>query len=198
MKPPFYLIAVLTAFNLPAQSQVLGIFEQSAEELSEYGQQIAALELLLTRQQEGYEFVESSLAAISGITGTEFTLHQHYYSSLETPNPAITQSPELDEFSSFQSLISTDLTTAISRWQQSGCLTFNDRAYIGSTSAFITKTLFSQLSTSITLTSDNDFAMTDDQRAEKISQLHSQARSLYVFTQTFIDGVDLLILNRKN
>ena len=198
MKTLFILIAVLTSFSLPARTQILGIFEQGAEELSEYGQQIAALELLLTRQQKGYQLIESGLTTIANITDTEFNLHQNYYSSLGTVNPAITQSPELDQFRELQSQLSSNLTTALDRWQESKYLTAGDRLYIAHTSANIANMSTSQSITFKILTSDEGVTLSDDQRAEMISRLHSQALTLYVFARSFIDAVDLLILNRED
>jgi hypothetical protein len=198
MNNPFYFIAVLTAFNLPAQSQVLGVFEQGAADLKEYGQQIAALELLLTRQQEGYRVVESGLTAISAITGTEYNLHQHYFTSLDDINPAVDQIPEIPAFFSIESQTLNELTAALTRWHQSQYLSSKDNAYVTRTSSFVTTMATRQLLTLYEITSDSKLTMTDDQRVDMISKLYTQIRSLYVYTQTFIDDIDLLIINRKN
>jgi hypothetical protein len=191
------ILILLTAFSLQPQCQILGIFEQGAEELSEYGQQIAALELLLSRQQNGYQIIESGLTAISNITGIECTLHQNYYSSLVIGNPAITRSPDFDEFLSVQSQISTALATALTRWRQSGYLSSPDLDYITRVCSAIESTMASQLSAFNTLISSNNFNMTDDQRIRMISQAYSKIKFLYFYSQSFIDEVDLLILNRK-
>jgi hypothetical protein len=197
MKTPSLLIALLFTTTLPAHSQILGIFEQGAEELKEYGQQIAALELLLTRQQKGYQIIESGLYSISSITGNEYNLHQNYYNSLPKVNPSISRSPDLDEFVSIRSLISTDLIDALERWNKSAFLTSNDGNCIISTSANITKMSLSQSVTFMTLTSGDAVPLTDDQRIGMISDLLDEVRSLYAYTQAFIDQVDLLILNRR-
>ena len=197
MKTLIILVATLTTLNLPVQSQILGIFEQGAEELSEYGQQIAALELLLTSQHNGYQIVVSGLNSISTITGTEFGLHQSYYSSLSVVNPAITQSPGMTTCLSLESQVLTALPTALARWRQSRYLTANDLEYITRISSAITNLAGSQLSTLDTLTADNDFSMTDDQRIKMLTSLYTHIQLLYSYSQSFIDAVDLLLLNRQ-
>jgi hypothetical protein len=197
MKTPFIYIAILATLSLPARSQVLGIFEQGAEELSEYGQQIAALELLLSRQQKGYQIIESGLSSIGSITGDEFTLHQDYFTSLASVNPAINQTPEPAVFLSTESQNLNGLTAALARWRQSRWLTFTDFSYITRMSSVIVTMATLQISAFSALTSNDNLTMTDDRRIVMISQLYSQAQSLYNNSQVFINKVNTLIFNRK-
>jgi hypothetical protein len=197
MKTPFIYIAILATLSLPARSQVLGIFEQGAEELSEYGQQVAALELLLSRQQKGYQIIESGLSSIGSITGDEFNLHQNYYASLAAVNPAITQTPESTAFLSIEPQILNGLTGALDRWRHSQYLTSTDLAYVTRMSSVIAAMATLQLSTFSALTSNDNLTMTDDRRIVMISQLYSQAQSLYNNSQVFINKVNTLIFNRK-
>jgi hypothetical protein len=198
MKTLLILVATLTTLTLPAQSQILGIFQQGAEELSESDQQLAALALLLTRQQNGYHIIESGLTSIDTITGNEFNLHRNYYTSLATVNPAITQTPESTAFLSIESQIINESSAALSRWRQSQYLTSSDLAYVTRMSSVIASIATLQLSTFNMLTSNSNLTMTDDQRVEMIYQNDQQARSLFNFYQSLITSVDLLILDRRN
>jgi hypothetical protein len=198
MKITSLLVALLVTMTFPAHSQIIGIFEQGAEELKEYGQQIAALELLLTGQRKGYHIIESGLSSIGSITGGEFTLHQNYYAGLGAVNPAIALTPKSTGFLSIESQTLNALTAALNRWRQSQYLTSTDLAYVTRVSSFIASTATLRLSTFNALTSNNNLTMTDDQRVGIISQLYIQIQSLYVYLQTFIDSVDFLILNREN
>jgi hypothetical protein len=198
MKTSIFFIALLSAFGLRAQSQILGIFEQGAEELQEYGQQVAALEVLLNRQQKGYQVIESGLSSICSITGDEFNLHQNYYTNLATVNSAITQTPESAAILSTESQILDELSAALTRWRQSPYLSPTDLAFATRMNSVIINMATLQISIFDTLISNNNLTMTDDQRVEMINQINQQAVSLFNYSQSFITSVDLLILDRKN
>jgi hypothetical protein len=198
MKTPLIIIAILTTLSLPARTQILGIFEQGAEELSEYGQQIAALELLLTRQQNGYQIIESGLTAFSSITGDEFTLHRNYYGSLGAVNTVIAQGSEIDECMSLESAVLTTLLPTLQRWRTSKYLRAGELAYINQMTEILTNTASAQITSLSLLLTSGTLMMTDDQRISRITQLYVKFRSVYACSQIFINAVDYLILNRMN
>jgi hypothetical protein len=198
MKTSFLLVVLFVCFELSARSQVLGVFEQGAEELREYGQQIAALGLLLDRQEKGYQVIESGLSSIGSITGGEFGLHQEYYAGLGAVKPVIGQSPDVTAFLSMESQMLHGLTAALSRWRQSQYLTATDLAFVTRMSSVITNAATLQLSIFKGLTSNGNLVMSDDQRVEMMGRVYAYNRRLCVCSQAFIDGVEFLILNRKN
>jgi hypothetical protein len=198
MKRSILFVALVAGFGISARSQVLGIFEQGAEELSEYGRQIAALGMLLNRQEKGYQIIESGLSSIGSITGDELSLHQNYYSSLGAVNRGITQNPELKAFLSTESQILNGLTAALACWRQSPYLTSTDHSYVTRMSSVIVDQANLQLCIFNALTSNDSLTMSDDIRVEMLFELYAHIRDLCVYAQDFIDAVDILILNRKN
>ena len=198
MKPFSLLTALVLTIFLPARSQLLGIFEQGAQELREYGQQLAALELLLNRQHSAYQVFESGLNSISSITGGELTLHQTYYTSLATPNPEIAGSPQLAAFVSMQSKTTTDWQTALARWQTSQYLTSAELAYVAQVTAAIIRTIAIQVSSFNMFVSDNILTMSDNERMKELSTACRNIQSLYIFSHDLIDEIDMLIINRRS
>jgi hypothetical protein len=193
----FLFVALLVGFDLSARCQVVGIFEQGAEELKEYGQQIAALELLLSGQRKGYQIIESGLSSIGSITGSEFNLHQNYYAGLGAVNPAIIQVPEVSEFLILESSMLANLSTALNRCRKSNFLTSTDIAFIIRMSAIFTNTVSSQIASFNRVLFADSLTLTDDQRITIIDQLDREARSSYTLLQSLIATANLLILNRE-
>jgi hypothetical protein len=192
------LIALLTAFCHPVQSQVLAIFEQGAEELKEYGQQIAALELLLTGQQKGYQIIESGLSSIGSITGDEYSLHQNYYGSLGAVNPAIAQTSQIAECLSVESTMLTALSTAIQRWRSSKYLTTGDLSYINQMTEILTNAASTQLKCLRLLVADDGLMMTDNERIQQVNTVYQQLTSIISLSRVFISSTDILVLNREH
>jgi hypothetical protein len=196
MKIACFLAALLVTTALPARSQIIGIFEQGAEELRENGQQIAALELLLTGQRKGYQIIESGLSSIGSITGSEFTLHQNYYAGLDTVNPAIAQTGEIAECLSIESSTITALSTATQKWRYSKYLTANDHAYIQRMTAVLTDAASVQLTCLTILLTNDTLTMTDNERLQQIVNVGQQLASISGVGKSFISFTDALILNR--
>ena len=196
MKITCFLVAGLVMAALPARSQIIGVFEQGAEELREYGQQIAALELLLTGQRKGYQIIESGLSSIGSITGDEFSLHQNYYAGLGAVNPVIAQTGEIAECLSLESSMLTAIATGAQRWRTSKYLTAGDLAYIDQMIAILTNAASTQLTClSLVLTSDS-LTMTDNERTRQIVNVSQQLVSIAGTSNSFISFTDALILDR--
>jgi hypothetical protein len=196
MKRLILFVALVAGFGVSARSQVVGIFEQGAEELGEYGRQIAALAMLLNRQEKGYQVIETGLSLIGSITGDELSLHKNYYASLGVVNRGITQSPELKAFLSTESQILNGLTAALASWRQSPYLTSTDHSYVTRMSSVIVDKANLQLYIFNALTSNDSLTMSDDIRVEMLFEVYAHIRDLCVYTRNFIDAVEILILNR--
>jgi hypothetical protein len=180
-----------------ARGQFLGgIFEQGATELREYGQQIAALALLIDRSEKGYRIVEGGLAHIGGITGTEYGLHQIYFGSLSMVNPAVAQMPEVGEILSMETGIVNGMASAVKRWRASGRLTAGEimvvtEVYAGAVQ--VSEEVITELKAAL---ADGVLVMGDGQRMNRVESLAQRIREMAAMAARYDAGVDLLVVMR--
>jgi len=193
------LVNLLTAgFGDGALAQSLdGIFGQGAEELKEYGQQVAALNLLAGLEGQGYQIQETGLASIGGITSDEYGWHQAYFGSLAAVNPAVAGMPEVGEILAVEGSMVRGMAAGLKRWKASGWLTASELGYFGQ--------VYSQVCTvgsaglqelQVVLTADS-FTMTDEERIRRVVALDKEMKEWDAAVERFEMGVEVLVRGRE-
>jgi hypothetical protein len=181
-----------------ARGQFLGgIFDQGATELREYGQQIAALALLIDRSEKGYRIVESGLADIGGFTGTEYGLHQHYFESLAAVNQNVAQMPEVGEILGMEAAMVRGMGSAVNRWQASGRLTAGEMGVAAQEYAGVCQEGEEILGELRVVLTDNNLVMGDGERMGRVVALAARMRELAQSSSAYSAGGDLLVAQRK-
>lgn len=120
MRIVFLWLVVLMAGR--ADGQVLGgIFNQGATELKEYGQQIAALAVMIGKLEKGYQIIEGGEDSIGTSAAAEYGLHQTYFASLTAVNPAVAEMPDVEDILAMESAMVNGMGAAVKRWAASVC-----------------------------------------------------------------------------
>jgi hypothetical protein len=176
---------------------VIGIFEQGAYELKEYGQQIAALGLFSTLEEKGYGVKESGLASIGSITGNEYGLHQTYFGSLRAVNPAVGEMAAVVEILALEAGTVKGFGAAMRRWEGSGGLTAGELAMLGQIYANLCTVGANGVLALGDVAANGKLTMSDDQRMERIMQIDRQMREHNVFAQQVSAETDLLVMERQ-
>jgi len=174
-----------------------GIFEQGAEELKEYGQQLGALSVFAGLQEQGYQIQETGLASIGGITGDEYGLHQAYFGSLAAVNPAVAGMPEVGDILAVEGSMARGMAAGFQRWKASGWLTAADLLYIDQVYSQVCSVGSEGLQElQVVLTADS-LTMTDDERMRQIVALDQEMKEWDAAVERFEVGVEVLVRGRK-
>src|SRR5450631_2488296 len=85
-----FILNLIIMISIGASAQGLSnIFNQKAADLKSMGKQIVLLQLYIGWIEKGYNIARSGLTLIGEIKQGEFNLHNVFFSSLSSVNPAI-------------------------------------------------------------------------------------------------------------
>ena len=193
-----WMVMMLLATTIFSRGQgIIGIFEQGAYELKEYGQQIAALGLFITQEEKGYGIKESGLASIGSITRNEYGLHQTYFGSLASVNPVVGEMAAVTEILALETGVVKGFGAAMGRWKGSGGLTAAELAMLGQIYANLCTVGVDGVEALEDVITKGELTMSDDQRMERIMQIDREMRERNVFAQQVAAEGDLLVMERR-
>ena len=161
------------------------------------GQQIAALALFITQEEKGYGIKESGLANIGSITGNEYGLHQTYFGSLASVNPAVGEMAAVAEILALETGIVKGFGAAMGRWKGSGGLTAAEWTMLGQVYADLCTAGVEGVQALTDVMTTGRLTMTDDQRMERIMQIDRRMREQNVFAQQVAAEGDFLVMERQ-
>lgn len=167
-------------------------FKQNSTRLKYYAQQVAALQVYAGELVKEYQVTDAGLTGISGSKQGEYDLHQGYYASLESVNPAVAQMPEVAEIGDIQGAIVQRFSTALSRYRSDGVLGADRVAFVEQAYGAILQGCADDVKALATVLAADNWQMTDDQRIARIRELDAEMRQRYAFTLAFTDRADLL------
>lgn len=85
--------------------------------LSTWIEQLAALQTLEQTVKQGYAAVTNGLQTIGNIRADEYQLHQAYYGSLATVNPAVVDDPRTLELTNLLQQLVERLNAELNYWR---------------------------------------------------------------------------------
>ncbi|MCR8556943.1 hypothetical protein KXD93_04790 [Mucilaginibacter sp. BJC16-A38] len=167
-------------------------FSQKKTLIKYLTQQIVALESFESDVKKGYRIATGGLGTIGGITGAEFGLHQSYFASLKTVNPAVRNDPDLAVVSEYAQAIGSGLNTL----GQVDGLDSDTKTYIRQVSAQVLQDCNADLVELKPVVSDGQVQMTDQERIAKLHEVYERMKDRYVFTQHFRNAVRVMAQQR--
>jgi len=181
---------------LPGRAQTFAEwFNQNSTRLKYYARQIAALQIYAGELEKELQVSDAGLMAISGSKQGEYDLHQGYYGSLESIDPAVGQMPEVAEIRDLQAAIVQRFSTALIRYRSDGVLGADRVASVEQAYSSVLQAGSSDVAALAAVLTPNSWQMTDDQRIARIRELDAAMRLRYAFTLAFTDQADLLELD---
>ena len=94
-----------------------GLTCHAQQGLSTWLEELAALRTLEQTVKQGYTTVTTGLQDIGDIREDEYRLHQAYYGSLETVNPAVADDPKTLELTALLRLLLARLNDELNYWR---------------------------------------------------------------------------------
>lgn len=180
------MCSILQNFSLQAQ------VKQRKEMLL----QIAALKVYLEYTQKGYVAVKKGLYFIGDLKKGEVKLHQDYFNSLMSVNPKIKKYAKVAEIMVLQLRIATISNKTFKGIKQDDLFHGNELDYIARSFERLFEHCDDSLDELISLTTDAELQMKDDQRLERIDGLYDSMVAHYTFCLAFSNEIKQLALGK--
>lgn len=159
-------------------------------------QQIAALKVYIDAAQKGYSIARKGLNTIGDLKRGEFHLHIDYFNSLKKVNPKIKKYGRVAEVIALQWKIIKSYNRSFEELDQGDLFHGSELAYIKRVFNRLIDNCNDTLDELITVTTDRQLEMKDDERMERIDRLYYTMMDHYSFCQSFNKQVKLLYLLR--
>jgi hypothetical protein len=186
------------SFSYTDYAQSLGeIFSQGASELSLNGAQIAAFQLLGSATDAGYNIIENGLAGIGQIHGTEFGLHQAYFTRLSAVSPVVAAMPEVPDILRTEQDPVSGLSAAIQRRRASGLLTPGELDMAGKVYERLCQLGTDELAELQDLLTNGKLTMGDAARMKRVRAIDAKVREQWRAGKELAGEVEGLMGERK-
>jgi hypothetical protein len=160
--------------------------------------QIALIAVHVRELEKAIEIARDGLTTIHDIKNGEFHLHQLFFSSLQSVNPAVARYSKIAEIISDQISIITGFQNILRRLRTDKTLPVSELTYVNAVYTHLTDECSESLSNLIAITTDGPFEMTDDERIERIDGIYADIKDKYAFTQAFTMSTNSLVSETTN
>ncbi|HMH35210.1 MAG TPA: hypothetical protein VK543_19375 [Puia sp.] len=186
MKKVVIILCVALASNqVNAQSDIKAMLKQ----ITLLGIYIRDLEKAIVIAREG-------LKTIDEIKHGEFNLHNMFFSSLRSVNPAVVKYSKVAEIIVDQLAIVSDFKNLLDRLNSSGKITKAELSYVTAVYSHISDECSKSINDLIEVTSDGKLEMTDGERIKRIDGIYSAVKDKYAFTKSFTSNADRVARER--
>jgi hypothetical protein len=158
--------------------------------------QIAALQMYIGHAQKGYSIAKKGLNTVGDFKRGEFNLHTDYFNSFKTVNPKIKKYVKVAEIVSLQVKIMKSYGNFYRQVQQDDLFHGNEVEYIKRVFERLIDNCDSILEELITVITDNQLEMKDDERMSRIDVLYKNMMDNHTFCESFSNQTRLLSLSR--
>lgn len=159
-------------------------------------QQIAALKVYIDAAQKGYSIAKKGLNTIGDLKRGEFKLHTDYLNSLKKVNPKIKSYSRVAEIVGLQLKIMKSYRRTYTDFKQGDLFHGSELEYINRVFGRLMDNCNDTLDELMTVTTDGQLEMKDDERMERIDRLYYAMMDNYSFIQSFNKQAKLLHLLR--
>ena len=159
-------------------------------------QQIGALKVYIDAAQKGYSIAKKGLNTIGDLKRGEFTLHTNYLNSLKKVNPKIKRYTRVTEIIDLQLKILKNCNSTYQDLNNGDLFHGSEVPYIKRVFGRLMNDCDANLEELITVTTDGELEMKDDERMERIDRLYDTMMDNYSFFQSFNNQVKILSFSR--
>jgi hypothetical protein len=194
----FVALLLVVCLGGSARGQGLSnFFSQGSAKVEYYAEQLAGLQLYISKIEKAAQIVGNGLQDIKEIKNGEFNLHQAFFGSLSQVNPAVAKMELVGEIIALQVAIIEQYSAALKRWRSGATLTPGELGYAGQVYSTISQLALEDVNELITLTAADNYLMTDDQRISRITALDQGVKDQYGFVQSYMSQMDLMAMQRQ-
>lgn len=191
-----FLLAI-SAVNGQAQN-MSEWFSQKKTQKKYLLQQIAALQAQIGTVKKGYAIAKKGLGAISDLKNGEFNLHSDYFNALKKVNPKIKRYSRVAEIITIQVQIIKDYNTLMKRVKSGDAYRVSEVDYIERTFSNMLGDCENILNELLTITTDGQLELKDDERIARIDQLYEAMLGNAAFSRSFTFDIMGIQQNRGN
>ncbi|MFL9829717.1 hypothetical protein ABS764_02535 [Flavobacterium sp. ST-87] len=159
-------------------------------------QQIAALKVYIDAAQKGYSIARKGLNTIGDLKRGDFKLHTDYLNSLKKVNPKIKKYSQVAEIIDLQLKIIKGYSRTYTYLREGDLFHGDELAYIKRVYGRLIADCDDTVDELITVTTDGQLEMKDDERIKRIDRLYYTMMANYSFFQNFTNQAKLLHLSR--
>lgn len=180
---------------------VMGMFSQGVHAQAKQRKmlllQIAALQTYIGYAKKGYTVVKNGLNFIGDVKNGEVNLHGDYFSSLKKVNPKVRNYVKAAEIISLQIKILKVHKRTFELLSQDDLFHGDELDYIEKTFGHLIENCNETLDQLLIISTDTKLEMTDDQRIERIDELHKTMMENYSFCENFNREIRVLSLSKR-
>lgn len=186
-------IVVLFGWSVTVQAQTSSEwFRQKKAQQSYLLQQLIALRAYGSQLKQGYKAVSQGWQTIKGFSQGEFDLHRLYLNGLKLVNPLIAKDPRVAE--SLEAIIAIRLGFAALEKLE---LNLQHRSYVEQVRVNLMQACEKELAALESLLEKGKLEMTDDERLQRLDQIHIRLKDKEAFTRDFSAQAKLLAQQQK-
>lgn len=191
------ILFLFVMFATTTQAQTFAEwFRQKKTQKQYLIQQVAALQVYIGYAQKGYSIAQEGLNMIGDFKRGEFNLHTGYFNSLKNVNPKIKQYAKVADIMAMQVAIIKGYNRTRRQMQESGAFNGKELDYIIRVLGRLLDDCENTLDELITVTTDGNLEMKDDERLERIDILYQDMTDKYTFSQSFSNETMVLASSR--
>jgi len=188
MKKTAVILITLCVFNYSMNGQ--------AKQRKELILQIAALQVYIDYAKKGYSAVSKGLNFIGDARKGELNLHGDYFTSLLKINPKIRNYYKTAEIISLQFKIMKLCRKTLADLKTADLFHGSELDYIERSFGRLLRNCSQTLDQLLIITTDAQLELKDDQRIERIDQLHRTMQEDYTFCLSFCSEARLLSVSK--
>jgi hypothetical protein len=159
-------------------------------------EQIAALEVYAQSARKGYAMVKDGLTQIGDLKNGDFHLHQDHFKALMRVNPKVKGYGKIATIIVMQMNMVKQYRQALHQLKENNYLHSAELDYYRKVANNILEQRADNLQVLLQFTSDNQFALTDDERLQRIDDLYKEMQDGAAFLASFTKEVKTLALLR--
>ena len=194
-KLPLFLTVIL--FASVAHGQKLAEWtRQKKTQLKYLADQIAALQAYVRVVEKGYSIAKKGLNVIENIKKADFSLHSDYFNSLKNVRPNVKAYTKIGSIVAMQINLIKECHRQRSSMNNSGQFNRDEVNYAGRVFDNLLKGCTEIVDQLITLTTDGQLQMKDDERIKNIDKLYDAMQDRQQFLRHFRNENSVLSLQR--
>lgn len=197
MKTRYLLLPFFLLLTLQVNGQTFDEwFRQKRTKEKYLVQQIAALQAYSGTLRQGIALAHEGISTVRNIKNGDLGLHQVFFRSLQEVNPRLLRAPLVRDILDRQAATIQVFGAHSQLPAQQEFLTTAEHAYLQQVKANVLQRCRLDLDELWLLLADGTFEMTDGGRLGQLQELHARSTTTYAFTQSFLEQVRRLALDR--
>lgn len=198
------IIILIAVLCYSGHSQTLAEWTQQKKTQIQYLlDQIAANKVYIEYVEKGYEISKIGLTTIQNIKSGDFNLHHDLFRSLEIVNPTIKAYARVADIIACQLRIVKDISTTIKKLSTSGQFKINELDQIKLVFENLLDECLENVDELYLVITNGElqpdgYRMTDDERINRIDQIHAEMQANYSFCKSFGNECLVLAMQRLN